>query len=139
MNDKEKKSKVLAFLRAQMLGVVSTIGHQNPESAVVAFGETENLELYFGTSNNSRKYKNIKNNPHIAFVIGWDDDVHISIQYEGIARELSTEEAKHYIEAFALKNPKTIKFKSYPDQRYFLITPSWIRYTSKEGDFELAD
>jgi hypothetical protein len=58
----EIKKKILDFLGENKLTVISTVDSQNnkPEAAVVAFAEKENLELIFGTSNTSRKYKNIQ-------------------------------------------------------------------------------
>jgi nitroimidazol reductase NimA-like FMN-containing flavoprotein (pyridoxamine 5'-phosphate oxidase superfamily) len=138
MTDTEKKLLILAFIKTQTLTVLSTVGDGKPESAVIAFGETENLELIFGTSNTARKYKNLQNDPHVAFAIGWDPDAYMTVQYEGTARELAGDEAKKYSAAFAVKNPRVAKYASLPDERYFLVTPTWIRYTSKKETFEIS-
>ena len=133
-----QKSRILDFIKQQKLAVISTIGEHGPESAVVGFGETDELELYFGTSNASRKYKNIQNNPHVAFVIGWDDETHMSVQYEGVAKELAGDEALRIQAQFAAKNPKTVKFLARPDQRYFLVQPTWVRLVSRDETFEIT-
>jgi nitroimidazol reductase NimA-like FMN-containing flavoprotein (pyridoxamine 5'-phosphate oxidase superfamily) len=77
------------YLNKHSIGVVSTIDvniNGQPESAVVGFGQTHELEIIFRTSKKTRKYRNLYANPHIAFVIGWDHGQ--TLQYEGMAREL---------------------------------------------------
>jgi general stress protein 26 len=130
METKEVKNKILAFLGKHSLTVISTIdvGMEKPESAVIAFAETDTLELIFGTSNMSRKYANIKKNPNVSFVIGWDGAVG-TVQYEGVAKELSQEESEKYADIQTAKNPAAKKFTQREDQRYFLVTPTWIRFT----------
>ncbi len=128
MENTEQKNKIREFIKNHILTVISTIhaDRSAPESAVIAFAETENLELMFGTSNLSRKYKNLKSNPNVSFVIGWDGREGTA-QYEGEARELTNEEADKYRELLILKNKQTEKFRSRADQSYFLVTPKWIR------------
>lgn len=113
------------------LCVISTLDTQNnkPESAVVAFAEKDDLSLIFGTSSTTRKYKNLQTNKNISVVIGWSEEMG-TLQYEGIARELSDQEAKQNAEILILKNKQSEKFLSKADQRYFLITPKWIRLTT---------
>ncbi len=119
---------------------ISSVGSQGtPQSAVVGFAENENLEIFFGTANTTRKYKNITENPHVACVIGWSLDEVITVQYEGVATELAGDELISARERCVQKNPFSARFAEHPDQRYFRITPSWIRFSSlKDGDiFEL--
>lgn len=60
-------------------------------------------------------------------LIGWDSQTG-TVQYEGLARELSQEESGEYANLQASKNPKSQKFISLKDQRYFIVEPSWIRF-----------
>jgi uncharacterized pyridoxamine 5'-phosphate oxidase family protein len=127
--------KILDFLKNHQLSVISTIhtdGH-GPESAVVAYAETDNLELVFGTSNQTRKYKNIQNNNNISFVIGWDSNVG-TIQYEGVATEIPKEDSPKYVALRTKKNPESLKFVNNTDQRYFLVQPTWIRFSDYAGN-----
>jgi hypothetical protein len=75
----------------------------------------------------SRKYKYINANPNVSFVIGWDFNG--TVQYEGEARELSDAEVESYVEIMTLKNKQLEKFRSRPDQRFFIVSPKWIRLT----------
>ncbi len=128
MEKEQIKDKILKFISKQTLTVISTIdiGGVKPESAVIAFAENENLEIVFGTSNKTRKYKNLQKNSHVSFVIGWDSEVG-TVQYEGTAKELSREEYLPYANILIAKNPRSEKFVQKEDQKYFLVKPIWIR------------
>jgi general stress protein 26 len=124
----DDKSLILDFLRQHALGVISTINvHGRPESAVIGFGQTADLEIIFGTSVNSRKAANIQHSPAVALVVGWDKN--ITVQYEGVARLLDGDEAKTYQRVHFAKVPAARKYANDPDERYFLIKPTWVRYT----------
>lgn len=136
----EQKTKILDFLDKQLLTVISTSQKDAPEAAVIGFAENENLELFFGTFNTTRKYANIKSNPRVAFVIGWSLDEVITVQYEGIATELEGEAAELAKQKVVTKNPGSSRFANDPKQRYFKVEPKWIRYSAlKAGDvFEVT-
>lgn len=125
----DKKRLILDFIKKQKLAVIATISSDGrPEDAVIGFGETPNLELFFGTYKTSRKYKNLRSNPHAAFVIGWENGQ--TVQYEGIAEEKNGEEAQPYKELYFAKNPGAQRYENHPDQTYFKVTPVWIRFSN---------
>ena len=127
----DQKTKLLAFLQSHRLTVISTVDGNNPESALIAFAETENGEIIFGTSDTTRKYKNIQANNNVSFVIGLDDkDSRMTVQYEGVARELAGNEAATYSAMLVAKNPASGKFLKDEHQKYFLVTPTWVRYAN---------
>ena len=129
----DKKKKILDFLNGLLLGVLSTVNEQNkPESAVMGFGVMDNLELFFGTNNFSRKYKNLKSHPNISFVIGWDNDV--TVQYEGVASEFTNNSVEAYKRIYFMKNPEAKKYEKYPGQTFFKVIPKWIRYSDLSED-----
>ena len=65
------KQFIRDFMHNHQYCVVSTVDSQGkPESALVAFSENDVLELIFGTAANSRKYKNLLQNPAISVVNG---------------------------------------------------------------------
>lgn len=121
------KQKILSILKKNEHAVLSTISESGfPESALIGFGQTESLEIIFGTSNRARKYKNIAMNSKVSLVIGWESDA-ITIQYEGEAFEIDDKDAS-YIEEYLLKVPSAAIFKKNTDQRYFNVRPRWVRY-----------
>jgi general stress protein 26 len=121
---KTTKNKILEFLKTHQDGVVSTVSPEgHPEAATVGFSETEDLEIIFGTNRSSRKYRNIQHNPRVAVVIGFSGD--ITVQYEGVARELAEPELSQRLEAHFVKVPSARNYQA-PDQTYFVIDPAWI-------------
>ena len=133
----DRKDRILEYLHQQKLCVISTTNAQGTsQSAVVAFAETEALEIIFGTFCTTRKYNNLKNNAQVSIVIGWDDDEAITIQYEGKAEELTGNNIEQYKQLQITKNPSSANYANHPNQRYFKITPTWIRYSDLSKDEE---
>lgn len=112
-----------------MLAVLASVGSNDmPEAAVMEFAQTENLELIFDTINTTRKYLNLKKNPKIAFVIGWDEGT--TVQYEGIAEELHGKKLIAYKKIMFAKNLSFQSWEHLPGMTYFKVTPRWIRYSA---------
>ncbi len=137
----DKKTFLLNFIKQHKIAVLATMAEDNkPEAAAIGFGETDSLEIIFGTYTSTRKYQNLQKNQHVAIVIGWDDDK--TIQYEGMATELSGDEADRCASLYHKKNPAAVKFAQNPAQRYFKVTPTWLRYVnltqSPDENFELT-
>ena len=119
---------ILDFMGEHIHCVISTVSDANqPESAMVGFSCNKILEIIFGTSNESRKYKNLLGNPDIAIVIG---DSTAEIQYEGLAEVIPQANYTDLIENQHIKKiPGAAKYRDDPHQVYFKVTPKWIRYT----------
>lgn len=128
-----KKKTILSFIKKHLIAVISTVNPQNnPESAVVEFGERDNLELIFDAFSNSRKVKNIRSNPNVTFVIGWDED--ITVQYEGKAIELKGKDLNKYKEIYKKKNPNISKWEEVKGIVFLKVIPKWIRYSDLNKD-----
>lgn len=116
------------FLNSYQLAVVSTVNPEGlPSAAIIGFGQTKELELIFGTDNTTRKYKNLSHDKHVAFAIGGETPE--TIQYEGIARELDQSELDIVRDNYWNKNPHAAARSKIPTQRYFIVKPTWLRYT----------
>lgn len=123
------KQEVLKFIKTKKHAVISTSSlNSDPEAALIGFGETDNFEIIFGTYSSSRKYKNLKKNGKVAFVIGWDDD-YITVQYEGTATEIFGDELEKYVALYHEKVPGAVIYRDHPEQTYFKVKPTWIRYS----------
>ncbi len=127
MKISEKKRLVLNFLKSHKLGVIATSGGKQPEAAAVDFSETSKLEIILTTLAFYRKYKNLKRNSRVAFVVGGEQGV--TLQYEGLAEELSRAAFKKYYKRHIQKNPIEKKFDVMPEARFFKIKPTWLRYS----------
>ncbi len=79
-------SELLAFIRAQKWAVQSSVSESGaPQAAVIGVAVTNELELVFDTLESTRKCENLRRDPRIALVIGWDDAQ--TVQLEGVADE----------------------------------------------------
>jgi hypothetical protein len=126
--------KVFDFLNQNEIGIISTIHSTKlaPESAVVGFGNTQNLELIFGTSTTARKYANLQANPYVSLVIGWSSSTG-SLQYEGVAYEIDRHELRDYADLLIRKNKSHQQFIDQVDQRFFLVKPTWLKFYDNAG------
>lgn len=124
----DSKSFIYEYLSNQKLAVLSIVTSDNkPQSAVIGFGQTKDLIIVFGTDISSRKYKHLLANPAVSMVIGWSDNK--TVQLEGTANELTSDDLPLISDNYWNKNPKAKKYHNNSGQRYFSITPNWIRYT----------
>jgi PPOX class probable F420-dependent enzyme len=123
------RAEILAFLRSERLGVVSTLGADGgPQAAVVGLAVTDELELVFDAIETTRKVCNLRRDPRIAVAIGWERE--ITVQLEGVADEPMGAERERVRAAY---------FASFPDGRARLgwaglthvrIRPRWARYSN---------
>ena len=121
------------FIKVRKLAVAATVSPEHhSESALIGIAVTSALEIVFDTSSKSRKAKNLRSNPSISLVVGWDNET--TLQCEGFADEPRGE---------ALQRCKDAYFEAYPDGRereksaditYFRVKPTWARYCNFNDD-----
>lgn len=126
------KQVIVEFMAGYSLCVIATVGQDaRPESALVGFSHTEELELIIGTSIKSRKYANLRENPHVAIVIG---DEKGEVQYEGDIEILPNGEYRNMVETAHIKKlPGAAEYREDPNQVYMKVRPTWIRFL-KHGE-----
>lgn len=116
------------FMNQYKLCVIATTHEDGrPEAAIVGYGQTPDLEIIFGTDAASRKYQNLLRDGRVAFAIGGPGGE--TLQYEGVAREMTEDELPLVDEHYIKKSPESAKHRGSPTNRYFLVTPIWIRYS----------
>ena len=116
------------FIGAQKLGVLGTISPEGaPQSSLVGIAVTPQLEIIFDTVKSSRKYRNLSANPACSFAIGWAGEV--TIQYEGHAIPPQGDELARYQAVYFKKWPDGPDRLSWSGITYFVVRPSWIRYS----------
>lgn len=129
----KNREEIYDFMNSYLHGVISTLNKDGlPNSAIVGFGQTKDLCILIGTDNTSRKYTNMQRDAHVAFTIGGTTAE--TIQLEGNARELKPEELQLVSDNYWRKNPHAKVHHKNPGERYFIITPTWIRYTDLRVD-----
>jgi Pyridoxamine 5'-phosphate oxidase len=119
---------LLHFIAQSKLGVLSSIGPSGtPQSALVGFAVTENLEIVFDTVKSSRKYGNLIAQPACSFVVGWVGEQ--TVQYEGVAQELAGAALQQYQEIYFRAWPDGPARLKWPGIVYFVVRPKWVRYS----------
>jgi len=124
------EADVYAFLAKCKFGVLGTIGHTGtPQSALMGIAVTQQLEIIFDTVKSSRKYPNLIARPACSFVIGGWGPGEQTVQYEGEAEELKSPELERYQETYFKAWPDGPARMSWPGIVYFVVRPTWIRYS----------
>jgi hypothetical protein len=122
------RSELVQFLRRYKLAVQASASPEGaPQAAVIGFAVSDALEVVFDTLESTRKYQNLRADPRIALVIGWDDAM--SVQLEGVA---------DFPTGAELERLKQVYFGPYPDGRQRLmwpgithvrVRPTWVRFS----------
>ena len=69
------KAELHAFIARQRYGVVATVQPDgSTESALVGIAVTPELEIFFDTLGDTRKAQNLRRDPRVSMVIGWDNE-----------------------------------------------------------------
>ena len=122
------KYDIYKFLDEQRLGVLGTVpASGRPQSALIGYAVTSELEIVFDTVATSRKYPNLLAQPECSFLVGCADER--TVQYEGIAAELRAPDLAHYLELYYKVWPECQCHASWPTIAYFVVRPRWIRYS----------
>lgn len=128
MNREELHQFVHDFIATRKYGVISSAGPRGePQSALVGIAVSHQLEIVFDTVTTSRKYPNLKADPRIAIVTGWEGEQ--TVQYEGIAIEPEGRDLVHAKQTYFARWPDGVERQKWPAIAYFLVRPSWIRYS----------
>jgi general stress protein 26 len=128
VNRQELHQFVYSFVAARKYGVVSSIGSGGePQSALVGIAVSAELEIVFDTVKTSRKYPNLKANPRIAVVTGWEGEQ--TLQYQGVAVEPEGAELLRAKAIYFAAWPSGVERQKWPGIAYFLIRPTWLRYS----------
>ena len=121
--------KIKAILEENNFAVLSTNSSTGfPESALVGFSSTEDLDIVFRSLNPSRKNQNIKKDSKVSMVIGFGESGW-SLQIEGVANILTKEDSTLLRERHCQKLPVYKKFEDNDQNEYFMIKPLWFRYS----------
>ncbi|HSS37180.1 MAG TPA: pyridoxamine 5'-phosphate oxidase family protein [Polyangia bacterium] len=122
------RAQLVRLLREYRLAVVSTVGLDGaPQSAVVGCAISDDLEIVFDTLDSTRKARNLRRDPRLSIVIGWDREA--TAQIEGLA---------DFPDGRELQRIRDVYFQAYPDGRERLawpgithvrVRPRWFRYS----------
>jgi pyridoxine/pyridoxamine 5'-phosphate oxidase len=122
------KAGIFEFMSREALAVLGSVSPDGaPQSALVGIAVTPELEIVFDTVKSTRKYRNLASNPAASFVVGCTQEV--TVQFEGVATELSGDELAQYQKVYFEKWPDGPSRLTWPGICYFVVRPRWIRYS----------
>ena len=126
------KAELVAFLRGHRWAVqASRDAAGAPQAAVVGVAVTDDLEVVFDTLDATRKVVNLRADPRVALVIGWDDEQ--TVQVEGVADEPPEPERGRLQRAYFAAFPDGVERRAWPGITYVRVRPSWIRSSDFRG------
>ena len=126
------RTGLLDFIRPIDHAVMASVHPTgSPQAAVVGIVVSDALEIFFDTSNVSRKCLNLRARPKIAFVIGWDDAQ--TAQVEGIADEPTGEDLARLKKLYFARFAEGPAREKWPDITYFRVRVTWARYSDFRG------
>ncbi|HKO91000.1 MAG TPA: pyridoxamine 5'-phosphate oxidase family protein [Polyangiaceae bacterium] len=126
------RSELVQFLRRYKLAVQASSGSEGPQAAVVGFAVSDELELVFDTLQSTRKYQNLRQDPRIALVVGWDDA--ITAQIEGRVDFPVGDELERIRQCYFVAYPDGRERLAWPGITHVRVRPSWIRYSDFTHD-----
>ena len=132
---------VKQFLRSSNTCVISTVDkNKKPQAATVGFSCDENMRIVICTNINTRKAVNMRNNPSVALVVGFEGSC--TLQYEGTVKQTTVSDLGLRLEQHYEKIPPARRFGEDENQGYYIITPTWLRftdYTKAPSTFEIKE
>jgi len=132
------RAELLLFLQKHRLAVQSTVSPTgDPQSAVVGIAVTSELEIVFDTLDTTRKCRNLRRDPRITLVIGWDQE--ITVQLEGIADEPTGAERDRILEVYFAAYPECRDHLAWKGITHFRVRPTWIRYSDFNVGGEIVE
>jgi pyridoxine/pyridoxamine 5'-phosphate oxidase len=122
------RDEILGFLRKCRLAVQASVDDAGgPQAAVVGVAVTDAFEIVFDTLETTRKAVNLRHNPRIALVMGWDEE--ITVQVEGVADFPTGEELDRLRECYFVAYPDGRDRLAWPGITYARVRPTWLRYS----------
>ncbi len=123
---------LVVFLRKHPYAVQASVsGPGAPQAAVIGIAISDELESVFDTLDTSRKCQNLRRDPRVALVIGWDEAQ--TVQVEGLADEPTGDDLARCKALYLARFPDGRERESWPGITYFRVRPTWIRYSDFRG------
>jgi uncharacterized protein YhbP (UPF0306 family) len=125
------RQELLVMMRGYRFAIQASVSPMaSPQAAVVGVVVTDDFELFFDTLDTTRKMRNLRQNPKIAFVIGGTiEGDERTVQYEGIADEPTGSELERLKKIYFSRFPDGPLRQTWPGLMYVRVRPSWIRFS----------
>ncbi len=128
------RAEILAFMQRHKLAVEASVtAAGSPQAAVVGVVTGDDFQVFFDTLEQTRKCENLRRDPEIALVLGWDLAEGCTVQLEGVADEPEHEELAAWKARYFAVFPDGVARQSWPGITYFRVRPRWIRFSDFHG------
>ncbi|GAM13119.1 pyridoxamine 5'-phosphate oxidase family protein [Mesobacillus selenatarsenatis] len=135
MDSQNLKEKITQVLGESKVGTLATVVGNKPHSRYMTFFN-EDLTLYTPTSKETYKAEEIKRNPYVHILLGYEGegmgDAYIEVQGKASIREEESLKEKFWNE----KMEKWIESPNDPDYIILEIKPETIRLMNDNGEPE---
>jgi general stress protein 26 len=132
------RAELLAFIKRHRYAVQASVAANGaPQAAVIGVAVSGELELVFDTLGSTRKAENLRRDPRIALVVGWDEEQ--TVQLEGRADEPQGDELARLKQVYFSAFPDGPERESWPGITYFRVRVDWARYSDFRPGGGLSD
>lgn len=122
------RDELLVFLRRHRICVQASVSPTGaPQAAVVGFAVSDDLEIIFDTVATTRKLVNLRRDPRVALVIGWDEEQ--TVQIEGVADEPLGADLERLKKVYFAVYPDGVERLSWKGLTHVRVRPRWARYS----------
>lgn len=123
---------LVTFARSTKWAVEASVAADGrPQAAVIGVAVTDRLELVFDTMGDTRKAENLRRDPRVAVVLGWDDGQ--TLQIDGVADEPTGAELAELKKVYFARFPDGLEREGWPGIAYFRVRPRWARHSDFRG------
>lgn len=136
MVSKEKVTQqALEFLKEHDAAVLATVSPEGePQAATVYYAVDDDFTFYFVTTTNSKKYRNLEQNPRVAVVVGVGPEP-ITVQIGGKAELVEhygrSDTAERIYNKISLEESRYWPIARLPDTgefRVYKVVPEWLTF-----------
>jgi hypothetical protein len=121
------RAELLDFMRKAPYWVEATASADGaPQAAVVGVAVTDAFELFFDTLGSSRKCKNLRRDPRVAFVM-WSGEA--TVQLEGVGDEPKGDELARLKALYFAAFPDGPSREAWAEITYVRVRARWLRFS----------
>jgi hypothetical protein len=125
-----KRSDLLDFMRQEKHAVQATSASAGLQAAVVGIVVSDAFEIFFDTLDTSRKARNLRLDPRIAFVVGGTGPKdQRTVQYQGLVDEPTGADLNRLKQLYFSRFPDGPGRESWEGITYFRARPTWLRFS----------
>jgi hypothetical protein len=124
------RSDLLDFMRQEKYAVQATSASAGLQAAVVGIVVSDAFEIFFDTLDTTRKARNLRLDPRIAFVVGGTGSKdERTVQCHGLVDEPTGADLTRLKQLYFSRFPDGPGRESWEGITYFRARPTWLRFS----------